>query len=94
MLDSMIDLFMACLSLLYFPRIIGSHFPGGVYVSQSLNFKSPVYFGEEIIGEVQAVKPRENKKRFMAKFSTKCFNNGEILVLNGEATGLQLSCRL
>ncbi|GLT37277.1 hypothetical protein SLA2020_116060 [Shorea laevis] len=71
-----------------FPLIISSHFPGAVYVSQSLNFKSPVYIGEEILGEVQAVNLRENKKRYVAKFSTKCFKNGEILVLSGEATAI------
>ncbi|GKU93622.1 hypothetical protein SLEP1_g7199 [Rubroshorea leprosula] len=37
---------------------------------------------------VQVVNLRENKKRYMAKFSTKCFKNGEILVLSGEATAI------
>ncbi|KAF8395254.1 hypothetical protein HHK36_019196 [Tetracentron sinense] len=71
-----------------FPRIIASHFPGAVYVSQSLQFKLPVYIGEEIIGKVQAVNLRENKKRFIAKFSTKCFKNGELLVIDGEAMAI------
>uniref|UniRef100_A0A1S4C7W8 (R)-specific enoyl-CoA hydratase-like n=3 Tax=Nicotiana TaxID=4085 RepID=A0A1S4C7W8_TOBAC len=37
-----------------FPRIIAAHFPGAVYVSQTLHFKLPVYIGDEIIAEVQA----------------------------------------
>ncbi|OMO77263.1 hypothetical protein COLO4_25247 [Corchorus olitorius] len=67
-----------------FPRIIASHFPGAIYVSQSLHFRSPVYIGDEIVGQVQ-VNIKENNKRFIAKFSTKCFKNGELLVTDGEA---------
>lgn len=48
-----------------FPRIIASHFPGAVYVSQSLQFKSPVYIGEEIIGEVQATNIRAIKNKYV-----------------------------
>ncbi|KAL5831217.1 hypothetical protein ACOSQ4_016571 [Xanthoceras sorbifolium] len=72
-----------------YPRIISSHFPGAVYVSQSLHFRSPVYVGEEIVGEVQAINIRENKKRYIVKFSTKCVkNNSELIVLDGEAMAI------
>ncbi|XVF69383.1 hypothetical protein PTKIN_Ptkin11bG0077100 [Pterospermum kingtungense] len=71
-----------------FPRIISSHFPGAVYVSQSLHFRSPVYIGDEISGEVQAINIKENKKRYIAKFSTKCFKNGDVVVLDGEAMAI------
>ncbi|TKY57082.1 (R)-specific enoyl-CoA hydratase [Spatholobus suberectus] len=71
-----------------FPHIISSHFPGAVYVSQSLNFKFPVYIGDQIIGEVQATNLRENKSRYLAKFKTRCFKNGELLVIDGEAMAL------
>uniref|UniRef100_A0A5B7BT78 MaoC-like domain-containing protein n=1 Tax=Davidia involucrata TaxID=16924 RepID=A0A5B7BT78_DAVIN len=71
-----------------FPRIIASHFPGAVYVSQSLQFRLPVYIGEEIIGEVQAINIREIKKKRIAKFSTKCFKFGNQLVLDGEAMAI------
>ncbi|XP_065865170.1 3-hydroxyacyl-[acyl-carrier-protein] dehydratase, mitochondrial [Euphorbia lathyris] len=71
-----------------FPRIIASHFPGAVYASQSLHFKGPVYIGDEVTGEVEAINIRENKQRYIAKFSTKCFKNGGVLVLNGEATAI------
>ncbi|KAA8550431.1 hypothetical protein F0562_002115 [Nyssa sinensis] len=71
-----------------FPRIISSHFPGAVYVSQSLHFRSPVYIGDKIVGEVQVINVRENKERYIAKLSTKCFKNGDHLVLNGEATAI------
>ncbi|EOY33096.1 Thioesterase superfamily protein isoform 1 [Theobroma cacao] len=68
-----------------FPRIISSHFPGAIYVSQSLHFRSPVYIGDEIVGEVHAVNIKDTKNRYLAKFSTKCFKNGQLLVLDGEA---------
>lgn len=71
-----------------FPRIISSHFPGAVYVSQSLQFKLPVYIGEEIVGEVQAINIRANKERYIAKFSTRCRRNGGSLVLDGEAMAI------
>ncbi|KAG8644564.1 hypothetical protein MANES_11G141200v8 [Manihot esculenta] len=65
-----------------FPQIIASHFPGAVYVSQILQFKSPVYIGEEVHGEVQALSIRENKRRYIAKFATKCFKKGELLIID------------
>ncbi|KAK4606179.1 hypothetical protein RGQ29_000446 [Quercus rubra] len=71
-----------------FPRIISSHFPGAVYVSQSLNFKLPVYIGDKVAGVVQAISLKENKKRYIVKFKTSCFRNDEILVLDGEAMAI------
>nr|XP_043611233.1 (R)-specific enoyl-CoA hydratase [Erigeron canadensis] len=68
-----------------FPRIIASHFPGAVYASQTLHFRLPVYMEEEILGEVEATSIRELKKKYVAKFTTKCFNNDGVLVLDGEA---------
>ncbi|XP_027333453.1 uncharacterized protein LOC113848236 [Abrus precatorius] len=71
-----------------FPHIISSHFPGAVYVSQSLNFKFPVYIGDQVIGEVQTTNLRVNKNRYLAKFKTRCFKNDELLVIEGEAVAL------
>jgi len=39
--------------------------PAAVYVSQTLNFKLPVYIGDQIVGEVQATNLRENKNRYL-----------------------------
>ncbi|PNX72469.1 hydroxyacyl-thioester dehydratase type 2 [Trifolium pratense] len=71
-----------------FPHIISAHFPAAVYVSQTLNFKLPVYIGDQIVGEVRVTSLRENKNRYLAKFKTRCFKNGEILVIEGEALAL------
>lgn len=70
-----------------FPRIISTHFPGAVYVLQSLQFRLPVHIEEEIVGEVQAINVRELKKKYLVKFSTRCLKN-DILVLDGEATAI------
>ncbi|CAJ1971191.1 unnamed protein product [Sphenostylis stenocarpa] len=77
-----------------FPHIISTHFPGAVYVSQNLNFKFPVYIGDQITGEVQATNLRENKNRYLAKFKTRCFKNGELLVIDGEAVALLPTLRI
>ncbi|CAJ2653838.1 hydroxyacyl-thioester dehydratase type 2 [Trifolium pratense] len=71
-----------------FPNIISSHFPAAVYASQTLNFKLPVYIGDQVVGEVQVTNLRVNKNRYLAKFKTRCFKNGEILVIEGEALAL------
>ncbi|XP_078427589.1 hydroxyacyl-thioester dehydratase type-like protein [Wolffia australiana] len=72
-----------------FPRVIASSFPAAVYVSQRLDFRSPVYIGEEIVAEVQATAIRSVRNRFLAKFSTKCFRSGEeVPVLDGEAAAV------
>lgn len=70
-----------------FPKIISSHFPGAIYVSQSLHFRLPVYIGEEIVGEVEATNIREQKNRYLVKFKTACFKNGAI-VIDGEAMAI------
>ncbi|XP_071914685.1 3-hydroxyacyl-[acyl-carrier-protein] dehydratase FERN, mitochondrial-like [Coffea arabica] len=71
-----------------FPRIIAFHFPGAVYVSQTLQFKLPVYIGEEITGEVEATSIRKLKNKYVAKFLTKCFKDDNTLVIDGEATAI------
>ncbi|KAK8487877.1 hypothetical protein V6N13_046002 [Hibiscus sabdariffa] len=71
-----------------FPRIISSHFPGAIYVSQSLHFRSPIYIGDETVGEVEAISIKQSKKRYIAKLSTKCFKNGGLLVIDGEAMAI------
>lgn len=71
-----------------FPRIIASHFPGAIYVSQNLQFKSPVYIGEEIVAEIKALNIRVNKDKYVGKFSTKCYKHGDLVCIEGEAVTL------
>ncbi|KAK7372678.1 hypothetical protein VNO80_06065 [Phaseolus coccineus] len=58
-----------------FPHIISTHF-------------FPVCIGDEIIGEVQATNLKENRNRYLAKFKTRCFKNGELVAIDGETVAL------
>ncbi|XP_011089935.1 uncharacterized protein LOC105170735 [Sesamum indicum] len=71
-----------------FPRIIASYFPGAIYVKQTLDFRSPVFVGDNITSQVQASSVRQMKQKYMVKFVTTCFKDGEILVIGGEATAI------
>ncbi|XP_062082013.1 3-hydroxyacyl-[acyl-carrier-protein] dehydratase, mitochondrial [Humulus lupulus] len=66
-----------------FSRILSSNFPGAIHVSQSLHFKLPVYIGEVIVAEMQAFTLRRINNRYLAKFSARCFKNGDLLALDG-----------
>lgn len=56
--------------------------PGAIYISQTLNFKAPVFVGSEVVTrvEVQELIP----KRRRAIFACEC-RVGETVVLDGEA---------
>ncbi|EPS72153.1 hypothetical protein M569_02608 [Genlisea aurea] len=79
-----------------FPRIIASHFPGAVYAKQTLEFKSPVFVDECIVGAVQASGIRRARNdRFLAKFDTECVKDGSgIVVISGEAIAILPSLAL
>ncbi|KAG2333472.1 hypothetical protein Bca52824_004652 [Brassica carinata] len=63
--------------------------PGAVYVSQTLHFRSPVYIGDDILEIVQATTLRKTKNKYIVKFSTKCIkNDSELINLDGEATAI------
>ncbi|KAJ7529614.1 hypothetical protein O6H91_15G058600 [Diphasiastrum complanatum] len=46
-----------------FPAIIGSQFPGAIYVSQTLNFREPVFVDEDLFAEI-VIKEIINLKKF------------------------------
>ncbi|MCL4539969.1 MAG: MaoC family dehydratase [Bacteroidetes bacterium] len=60
--------------------------PGTVYIHQELNFKSPVFIGDEIKAVVTCVDIREDKP--IAKLDTKIWNAAGELVIDGEAVVL------
>ncbi len=72
------------LSASYVSSVFGMHLPGPgcIYISQTLNFKAPVYVGSEVVTrvEVQELIP----KRRRAIFACTCMV-GDTLVLDGEA---------
>ncbi len=56
--------------------------PGAIYVSQSLNFKAPVYIGDNVIARVVVADLMPAKRR--ARFDCFCTVNGKVVV-DGEA---------
>jgi acyl dehydratase len=60
--------------------------PGTVYLSQTLQFKAPVYLGDTITVKVEAIKVREDKP--IVTLATVCTNQDGKNVIEGEAVGL------
>jgi 3-hydroxybutyryl-CoA dehydratase len=57
--------------------------PGTIYLSQTLNFKAPVFIGDTILAEVEIIEKITAKNRFKVK--TVCLNQTGVIVLEGEA---------
>ena len=60
--------------------------PGTVYLSQTLQFKAPVYPGDTIISTVEVKSVRPDKP--IVTLLTTCTNQNEVVVLEGEAVVL------
>ena len=56
--------------------------PGCLYLSQTLEFKAPVFLGDEITARVEIV---EVISRNRLRMKTRCFNQDNVLVIDGEA---------
>jgi len=56
--------------------------PGCLYLSQSLEFKAPVFLGDEITARVEIIEVISEKR---LRFRTRCFNQDKVLVIDGEA---------
>ena len=65
--------------------VLGSRFPGygTVYVSQSLVFKGPVFYGETVTVKVRVIAKDDKKKR--VSLETICLNEEGKIVLSGVA---------
>jgi len=55
--------------------------PGGIYISQTLNFKAPVKIGDTVITTVEVVELLSKRR---VRLSTVCSVNGKVVV-DGEA---------
>lgn len=60
--------------------------PGTVYLSQTLQFKAPVYLGDTITAVIEVKSVREDKP--IATLITTCINQDNVVVLEGEAAVL------
>ena len=56
--------------------------PGCIYLSQNLEFKSPVHIGDEVTARVEIVEVVSEKR---LRMRTQCFNQDKVLVIDGEA---------
>jgi len=56
--------------------------PGCIYLSQTLEFKAPVFLGDEITARVEIVEVVSGKR---LRMRTRCFNQDKVLVIDGEA---------
>ncbi len=57
--------------------------PGSIYLSQTLRFKAPVYFGDEITATAEVVAVRDDKP--IVTLRTTCTNQRGETVIEGEA---------
>ena len=56
--------------------------PGYLYLSQTLEFKAPVFLGDEVTARVEIVEVISEKR---LRMKTRCFNQDNVLVIEGEA---------
>lgn len=68
-----------------FSALVGVKLPGEgtIYLGQSLNFKAPVFIGEQVTASVEIVKIREDKP--IVTLRTLCINSEGQTVVDGEA---------
>jgi acyl dehydratase len=66
--------------------VLGGHLPGPgtIYLSQQINFRKPVFPGDEITASVEVVEIRNEKGILILK--TQCQNQAGEIVIDGEAT--------
>ncbi len=69
----------------FISAVIGTKLPGAgtIYISQSIQFKAPVQFGDTITASVEVVDLNTEKNR--ARLRTVCENQDGVTVLDGEA---------
>ena len=57
--------------------------PGSIYLSQSINFRAPVFINDTITATITVAKIREGKP--IVTLETVCKNQDDVVVLDGEA---------
>lgn len=65
-------------------NILGNTLPGNgtIYISQSVNFMAPVYFGDTITAKVEVTDKKEKKRVILRTY---CVNQDDKIVIDGEA---------
>ncbi len=65
--------------------VLGTELPGEgcIYLSQSINFRAPVFIGDTVTATVTVIKVREDKP--IITLETVCKNQDDVVVIEGEA---------
>ncbi|KAI5063803.1 hypothetical protein GOP47_0020473 [Adiantum capillus-veneris] len=72
-----------------FPAIIGTHFPGSIYISQTLHFRNPVFVEENLRAQVKAIHLRNFRDKHRVEFATSCWKEeNNIVAVEGVAVAL------
>ena len=75
-----------------FSHLLAAHYPGAIYMSQSLKFTKPVYLEELVEGRVTVKSTHETKKGVRCVLGTTVTKvKDSTLAVDGEATILLLS---
>jgi 3-hydroxybutyryl-CoA dehydratase len=65
---------------------IANGWPGAIYLSQTLQFRAPVYLGDTVTAKVIVTRVRGDKP--IVTYRTECHNQDDTLLLEGEAVCL------
>ena len=75
-----------------FSTLFGRSLHGAIYVSQTLNFKQPVYVGAHVRAQIEVLTIERKRKGYLLTCSTNAFtkninnsNKEEVLAISGEA---------
>ncbi|MCP4143463.1 MAG: MaoC family dehydratase [Chloroflexi bacterium] len=65
--------------------VLGTELPGegSIYLSQSINFRAPVFIGDTVTATATVIKVREGKP--IITLETVCKNQDDVVVIEGEA---------
>lgn len=69
-----------------FSAIVGQRFPGSIYLSQTFDFRKPVYVGETVVATIEVQDVRASGR--MLEFATSCTNEQGELAITGSARAL------
>ncbi|CAD8054615.1 unnamed protein product [Paramecium primaurelia] len=74
------------LSASLFSTLVGTNFPGAIYLEQSIFFKAPIFFEEQILAQVAIQDIKLKKGRSILKLNTTISKIDQKIAVTGEAT--------
>ncbi|CAK70592.1 unnamed protein product (macronuclear) [Paramecium tetraurelia] len=74
------------LSASLFSTLVGTNFPGCIYLEQSINFKAPIFLDEQILAQVLIQDIKHTKGRQILKLNTTIEKMDQKIAVTGQAT--------